>query len=174
MLDNQKVQEKLHLPVFLFQITLPNRPSKPVEKTGNLHCDSSMVWHSHNTHNFGQLRHPRHGTKQISKGWKNVRASQDELWSRVKLYRVSTTYFFLIKSIWKTIKIRFRNLLICVLCNRYGFLGVYTLEMMLKIFAKGFVLNKFSYLRNKWNMLDFVVWISCVSSYRVMWIYQSN
>ncbi|XP_035702487.1 sodium channel protein 60E isoform X2 [Folsomia candida] len=48
----------------------------------------------------------------------------------------------------------------------YGFLGVYTLEMMLKIFAKGFVLNKFSYLRNKWNMLDFVVWISCVSSYR--------
>lgn len=29
--------------------------------------------------------------------------------------------------------------------------------MVLKMIAKGFVLNKYSYLRNGWNVLDFVV-----------------
>jgi len=29
--------------------------------------------------------------------------------------------------------------------------------MILKVVAKGFLLNKFSYLRNGWNMLDFAV-----------------
>lgn len=29
--------------------------------------------------------------------------------------------------------------------------------MLLKIFAKGFVVNKYSYLRNSWNILDFIV-----------------
>jgi hypothetical protein len=40
---------------------------------------------------------------------------------------------------------------------RYGFLGIYTLELVLKVIAKGFAINKFSYLRNRWNILDFVV-----------------
>lgn len=34
------------------------------------------------------------------------------------------------------------------------------MEMVLKITAKGFVINKYSYLRNRWNMLDFIVVIS--------------
>lgn len=29
--------------------------------------------------------------------------------------------------------------------------------MFIKIIAKGFVLNKYTYLRNPWNWLDFVV-----------------
>lgn len=29
--------------------------------------------------------------------------------------------------------------------------------MIIKIIAKGFVLNKYTYLRNPWNWLDFVV-----------------
>lgn len=40
------------------------------------------------------------------------------------------------------------------------FLGLYSLEMLLKILAYGFVLNKNSYLRDPWNILDFVVVVS--------------
>ncbi|KAF7278505.1 hypothetical protein GWI33_008210 [Rhynchophorus ferrugineus] len=39
----------------------------------------------------------------------------------------------------------------------YIFLGIYTLEMIIKTIAKGFILNKYTYLRNPWNWLDFVV-----------------
>ena len=38
-----------------------------------------------------------------------------------------------------------------------GFLVVYSIELVLKVVAKGFVINRFSYLRNGWNILDFVV-----------------
>lgn len=40
---------------------------------------------------------------------------------------------------------------------RYIFLAIYTAEMVIKSIAKGFVLNKYTYLRNPWNWLDFVV-----------------
>ena len=40
------------------------------------------------------------------------------------------------------------------------FLVVYTVEMTLKCIAKGFVISKFSYLRNGWNILDCIVVIS--------------
>ncbi len=39
----------------------------------------------------------------------------------------------------------------------YIFLAIYTAEMVVKIIAKGFLLNKYTYLRNPWNWLDFVV-----------------
>lgn len=42
----------------------------------------------------------------------------------------------------------------------YGFLGVYTFELVFKVIAKGFMLNKYSYLRNRWNILDLVVVVS--------------
>ena len=32
--------------------------------------------------------------------------------------------------------------------------------MMLKIFAKGFILNKGAYLRESWNILDFIIVVS--------------
>lgn len=37
------------------------------------------------------------------------------------------------------------------------FLALYSLEMVLKILGLGFVLNKGSYLRDSWNILDFVI-----------------
>ena len=40
---------------------------------------------------------------------------------------------------------------------RYVFSAIYTVEMLLKIIAKGFVLHSYAYLRDPWNWLDFVV-----------------
>lgn len=37
------------------------------------------------------------------------------------------------------------------------FLSLYTLEMLLKIIGLGFVVNKGSYLRDPWNILDFII-----------------
>ena len=37
------------------------------------------------------------------------------------------------------------------------FLGLYFMEMLLKIIAMGFVMRPFSYLRDPWNFLDFIV-----------------
>ena len=46
----------------------------------------------------------------------------------------------------------------------FGFLVIYTIEMVLKIIAMGFVMRAHSYLRDTWNILDFLVvvlgWIS--------------
>ncbi|KAI5708839.1 hypothetical protein M8J76_004141 [Diaphorina citri] len=39
----------------------------------------------------------------------------------------------------------------------YIFLAIYTAEMIIKIVAKGFFINKYTYLRNPWNWLDFIV-----------------
>ena len=36
-------------------------------------------------------------------------------------------------------------------------LYIYTVEMSIKIIVLGFILNENSYLRDMWNMLDFVV-----------------
>lgn len=43
---------------------------------------------------------------------------------------------------------------------RYVFLGIYTMEMFIKLLARGFFLNSYTYLRDAWNWLDFVVIIS--------------
>lgn len=40
---------------------------------------------------------------------------------------------------------------------RYIFLAIYTGEMVIKTISKGFILNKYTYLRNPWNWLDFIV-----------------
>jgi hypothetical protein len=37
------------------------------------------------------------------------------------------------------------------------FLGIFTVEAALKILALGFVLHRGSYLRNTWNIMDFIV-----------------
>ena len=42
----------------------------------------------------------------------------------------------------------------------YAFLAVYSIEMVLKILGFGFILNKGSYLRDAWNILDFFIVIS--------------
>ena len=37
------------------------------------------------------------------------------------------------------------------------FLALYSLEMILKIIGLGFFCNKGSYLRDPWNVLDFII-----------------
>jgi hypothetical protein len=37
------------------------------------------------------------------------------------------------------------------------FLGIFTVEMILKVVAKGFFLSKGTYLRDKSNILDFII-----------------
>ena len=42
--------------------------------------------------------------------------------------------------------------------------GVFTIEALFKIIAYGFVVNKQSYLRNPWNIIDFIVVFSALLS----------
>nr|QPI69427.1 voltage-gated sodium channel invertebrate type 1 variant [Hapalochlaena lunulata] len=39
----------------------------------------------------------------------------------------------------------------------YVFTGIYTCEALIKLFARGFILEPFTYLRDAWNWLDFIV-----------------
>lgn len=49
----------------------------------------------------------------------------------------------------------------------YLFLAVFTLEAIIKIVAYGFILDPGTYIRNPWNILDFVIvvsgWASVIS-----------
>lgn len=45
-------------------------------------------------------------------------------------------------------------------CCRIVFLAIYSVEMVIKVIAKGFILNNYTYLRNPWNWLDFIVILS--------------
>lgn len=45
----------------------------------------------------------------------------------------------------------------CSFCCRYTFQGVYTLELIFKVVSRGFVFNRYTYLRDGWNWLDFAV-----------------
>ena len=40
---------------------------------------------------------------------------------------------------------------------RVIFTGIYTFESAVKVMARGFILEPFTYLRDAWNWLDFVV-----------------
>lgn len=84
-------------------------------------------------------------------------------WSRIRIFaiRISCHRFFEL-FVMTTI------LLNCVFLalshpieeTEYVFLVIYTVEMAIKAIAKGFALNKYAYLRNPWNWLDFVVVLS--------------
>ena len=39
----------------------------------------------------------------------------------------------------------------------YVFAGVFLLEFVLQVVAMGFVVGKFTYLRDPWNIIDFLV-----------------
>uniref|UniRef100_A0A8D0HSX7 Sodium channel protein n=1 Tax=Sphenodon punctatus TaxID=8508 RepID=A0A8D0HSX7_SPHPU len=49
----------------------------------------------------------------------------------------------------------FMDLLPCP--SSYTFTGIYTFESLIKILARGFCLNQFTFLRDPWNWLDFCV-----------------
>lgn len=40
---------------------------------------------------------------------------------------------------------------------RWSFLFIYGMEFVVKVIAKGFILDKYSYLRNGWNVFDLLV-----------------
>jgi len=40
---------------------------------------------------------------------------------------------------------------------RYTFTGIYTFESLTKIVARGFCIDGFTFLRDPWNWLDFMV-----------------
>lgn len=44
--------------------------------------------------------------------------------------------------------------------SEYVFLAIYTMEMIIKLFARGFFINSYTYLRDAWNWLDFIVIVS--------------
>lgn len=41
--------------------------------------------------------------------------------------------------------------------TRYIFTIIYTLEALIKCIARGFILGKYTFLRDAWNWLDFIV-----------------
>lgn len=43
------------------------------------------------------------------------------------------------------------------LLSRYTFTAIYTFESLVKILARGFCLQAFTFLRDPWNWLDFSV-----------------
>ena len=47
-------------------------------------------------------------------------------------------------------------MLIILVC-RWTFTVVFTVEMVMRIVALGFFLHRYSYLRDAWNWLDFIV-----------------
>ena len=46
--------------------------------------------------------------------------------------------------------------------SEYVFTVIFLIEFFLKVIAYGFILEQYSYLRDPWNWLDFIVVISCV------------
>lgn len=40
---------------------------------------------------------------------------------------------------------------------RYTFTGIYTFESLIKILSRGFCIDDFTFLRDPWNWLDFMV-----------------
>jgi len=40
---------------------------------------------------------------------------------------------------------------------RYVFTAIYTFEFLVKMLARGMILSQFTYLRDAWNWLDFLV-----------------
>ena len=53
------------------------------------------------------------------------------------------------------------NLKIAAIYTEYVFTIIFIIEFILKIIAYGFILEQYSYLRDPWNWLDFIVVISC-------------
>ena len=51
---------------------------------------------------------------------------------------------------------------------RIVFLAIYSVEMVIKVIAKGFILNNYTYLRNPWNWLDFIVILSGKRNFLVL------
>lgn len=46
---------------------------------------------------------------------------------------------------------------ICLSVNRFVFIAIYTLEVIIKVVSRGLCVGKFTFLRDPWNWLDVMV-----------------
>ncbi|PVD19442.1 hypothetical protein C0Q70_19931 [Pomacea canaliculata] len=79
---------------------------------------------------------------------------------RLTLYLVSNRFFdyFIIATI--LVNCVFLAMPTCLSSrsqSEYVFLGIYGVEMIVKVVARGFFIDKYTYLRDPWNWLDFIV-----------------
>lgn len=44
-----------------------------------------------------------------------------------------------------------------LLLDRYVVMVIYTFEVIIKVLSRGFCVGDFTYLRNPWNLLEFMV-----------------
>lgn len=67
----------------------------------------------------------------------------------------------LIQRCWCLVRVKLKTALcFCVRPQEtveYAFLIIFTIETFLKIIAYGLVMHQNAYVRNGWNMLDFVI-----------------
>ena len=78
-----------------------------------------------------------------------------------KLFKASVIYHWIMRHSARTLLWRWTIINLTQDFHfRFVFLGIYTAEMVIKVLAKGFILNNYTYLRNPWNWLDFVVILS--------------
>uniref|UniRef100_A0A8C3T219 Sodium channel protein n=1 Tax=Chelydra serpentina TaxID=8475 RepID=A0A8C3T219_CHESE len=54
--------------------------------------------------------------------------------------------------------------------GKYTFTGIYTFEVLIKILARGFCLNEFTFLRDPWNWLDFSVIVMGYHAVKVFFV----
>lgn len=57
----------------------------------------------------------------------------------------------------RTFRLRSFVLILMLFAFRYTFTGIYTFESLVKITARGFCIDGFTFLRDPWNWLDFMV-----------------
>ncbi|XP_065662159.1 sodium channel protein type 9 subunit alpha isoform X5 [Hydra vulgaris] len=81
----------------------------------------------------------------------------DSLVRRINIYILTHQYFEVFILLTIVTNCVFMALSHPPQLSEYVFAAIYTIEMFIKILAKGFILHKYAYLRNSWNWLDFVV-----------------
>ncbi|XP_025077550.1 sodium channel protein 1 brain-like isoform X2 [Pomacea canaliculata] len=83
-------------------------------------------------------------------------------WNPVRsltLYLASNQFFdyFIIATILVNCVFLAMPTLSFIEMSEYVFLGIYGVEMIVKVVARGFFIDKYTYLRDPWNWLDFIV-----------------
>ncbi|XP_062988965.1 sodium channel protein type 4 subunit alpha isoform X2 [Elgaria multicarinata webbii] len=59
--------------------------------------------------------------------------------------------------LWNSLECPWKTWTHSTMIRKYTFTGIYTFESMIKIFARGFCIDSFTFLRDPWNWLDFSV-----------------
>uniref|UniRef100_A0A8C0NZD5 Sodium channel protein n=1 Tax=Canis lupus familiaris TaxID=9615 RepID=A0A8C0NZD5_CANLF len=95
-----------------------------------------------------RLRIPNQTRKMMTK----MAQSQIVTW---KLER--TFLLFMETSLQRWCQSRWRTWTHTISIKKYTFTGIYTFESLIKIIARGFCLEDFTFLRDPWNWLDFTV-----------------